>query len=55
MCTDLAGLRKCLDLLQVYCDSVNIPTNVLFLSWQVYGNNISVYVNVLIIIRNLLP
>ena len=37
----------------VYRNSVNICTNLLFVSRQVYGNKIMVNVNVLIIIRNL--
>ena len=36
-----------------YCNSLNIHTNLLFISWQVYGNKITVNVNVLIIICDL--
>ena len=35
-----------------YSNSVNIRMNLLFVSWQIYGNRITVNVNVLIIICN---
>ena len=38
---------------ELYCNLVNIRTNLLFVSWQVYGNKITVNANVLIIICNL--